>query len=125
MMRLMKKNLSKFSYLLFQSKTPVLDEYGNPTSEYTINYAEPVEISGNISPAGGAAQIEQFGSSIQYDKVILVADTKCPIDENTVLFVDRSVAYNADNLPLYDYVVKKVAKSLNHVAYAISKVNIS
>ena len=53
-------------------------------------------------------------------------DMSCPIDENSVLFVDR-VPVQEDGEPLntYDYVVKRVAKSLTHISYAISRVEVS
>lgn len=78
----------------------------------------------NISPAAGYAQIQQFGQFISYDKVIITDDMTCPIDENTVLFIDKKPEYK-DGRPLYDYVVKQIAKSLNLVSIAVSKVNVS
>ena len=48
----------------------------------------------------------------------------CPISEDTVLFVDKEPEYDGEK-PLYDYVVKRVAKSLNSISIAISKVNVS
>lgn len=78
----------------------------------------------NISPASGAAQVEQFGQFVSYDKVIVTDDMSCPISEDTVLFVDKEPEYDGKK-PLYDYVVKRVAKSLNSISIAISKVNVS
>ena len=43
------------------------------------------------------------------------------MDENSVLFVDKEPEFQ-DGIPLYDYIVKKVARSLNSVAYAIARV---
>lgn len=58
-----------------------------------------------------------------------------PIDEYTVLWVDTvptvdedgvlAVNENGEILTPHDYIVKKVAKSLNSVSIAISKVNVS
>jgi hypothetical protein len=120
-MKLLKRNLSPFHYSLYTGKTPVTDSAGYETGESEITYAEPVAMRGNISPASGQSQIEQFGNLEQYDKVIVIDDMNCPIDENTVLYVDVSPGEGVT----YDYTVKKVAKSLNHIAYAISKVKVS
>lgn len=79
----------------------------------------------NVSAATGSAQVEQFGNFISYDKVIVTDNLSCPIDENTVLFVDKEPEYDADGNPLYDYIVRRVAKSLNSISYAISKVTVS
>jgi hypothetical protein len=65
-----------------------------------------------------------FGNLESYDKVLVTDDMSCPIDENTVLFVDSKPGYN-QGVPTYDYTVRRVAKSLNSISYAISKVKVS
>ena len=60
-----------------------------------------------------------------YDKVIVTDDMDCPIDENSVLFVDREPETSLDGDLLYDYVVRRVSKSLNYISIAISKVRVS
>ena len=79
----------------------------------------------NISPATGVSQVEQFGKELKYDKVIVLDDITCPIDENSVLFVDKQPEKDDDGNLLFDYIVKKVARSLNSVSIAISKVEVS
>lgn len=103
------------------------DGEGYETGEKSLAYAEAVESKANISPATGSAQVEQFGSFISYDKVIVTDDMECPIDEHTVLFVDKEPEYKDENhtQPIHDYIVKRVAKSLNSISIAISKVDVS
>ena len=58
-----------------------------------------------------------------------------PIDEYSILWIDTMPELNADgSLAVdsegkvktpHDYIVKKVAKSLNSVSYAVSKVSVS
>ena len=124
-MRGMLRNQHKFWYVLYKGKEPVVDEYGNETGESKVAYESPVSMKASISSAFGSSQIEQFGSLDTYDKVIITHDMKCPIDENSVLFIDKEPAYMADGTPLYDYVVKRVARSLNNISYAVSKVKVS
>ncbi|MBE6784141.1 MAG: hypothetical protein E7536_09050 [Ruminococcaceae bacterium] len=124
-MRCLERNKIPFHYCLFKEKEAIRDESGHKTGEYRLVYEEPVEMKANISPATGESQIEQFGTSLQYDKVIVVDDMACPIDENTVLFVDSKPSFNDDATPVFDYIVKKVAKSLNSISIAISKVKVS
>ena len=69
--------------------------------------------------------MEQFGNFVSYDKVIITDDLKCPIDENTVLFLDKKPEYRENGTPLYDYIVKRVAKSRNFISYAVQKVSVS
>ena len=116
-------NDRKLYYCLYAGVTDVRDASGNRYGEKTVTYGNPVELWANISPARGYAQTEAFGSLDDYDKVVLTKDMTCPIDENTVLFIDKEPANAADRA--YDYVVKRVAKSLHHIAYAVRKVTVS
>lgn len=134
------RNDSKFYYCLYDGEQEILDEYGNRTGQYIVTYAEPVEMWANISPATGAAQTELFGTLDNYDKVIVTHDMDCPIDENTVLFIDKepentdaqnneetavTVTGTTVSVPVYDYTVRRVAKSLNAISIAVSKVKVS
>ena len=65
-----------------------------------------------------------FGNLESYDKVIITDDMDCPIDENTVLFIDKDPEFK-DGKPTFDYTVRRVAKSLNTISYAVSKVKVS
>ncbi len=124
-MKTMERNKVPFWYLLYDRKEAVKDEDGNETGDYRVVYKKAVFQRENISAATGSAQVEQFGNFISYDKVIVTDDLCCPIDENTVLFIDKEPEYDEDGNPLYDYIVKRVAKSLNSISYAVSKVNVS
>jgi len=118
------RNDSTFYYCLFDDTETLYDDYGNESGLRTI-YGEPVEMYANISPATGAAQTEQFGNLENYDKVIITRDMDCPIDENSVLFIDKEPEYSLDDDPMYDYTVRRVAKSLNSISIAVRKVNVS
>ena len=134
-MRMMVRNKSKFFYALYKEKVPRTDEYGNSTGEYDIIRDNPMEFAANISAAKGETSTRQFGESESYDKVIVMGNDAPPIDEYTVLWVDGTpqvdedgaLALNDDGevITPHDYIVKKVAKSLNSVSIAISKVTVS
>ena len=124
-MKCLERNKTDFYYALFVTNEPGKDEYGNESGEPRIIYSEPVLAKANISPATGVSQVEQFGKDLKYDKVIIVDDMGCPIDENSVLFIDKEPTRDADGNLLYDYIVKKIAKSLNSISIAISKVEVS
>ena len=89
-MRMMERNKSKFFYALYKEKVPKTDEYGNVTGEYEIIRDNPVEFSANISAAKGETSTRQFGESESYDKVIVMGTDAPPIDEYTVLWVDKT-----------------------------------
>ena len=125
-MKCMSRNKTNFHYALYESKTPVIDEYGNATGEYEVKIGNPHPFSANISAARGETQTRQFGENEGYDRVIVMDKDAPPIDEYSVLWVDvvpELDSTGATKTP-YDYVVKKVAKSLNSVSIAISKVNV-
>lgn len=124
MARIAEQYKSTFWYLLYDGNEPVCDEYGNEVGTKT-SYRAAVAMRANVSAAAGAAQVEQFGNLQSYDRVILTDDLSCPIDETTVLFVDKEPEYDADGRPLYDYIVKRVARSKNLISYAVSKVSVS
>ena len=134
-MRCMNRNKVKFFYSLYEGREPITDEYGNVTGEYDVKHGNPTEGYANISAAKGETQTRQFGESETYDKVIVMDNEAPPIDEYSVLWVDTVPQLNEDGslavdeegnvLTPHDYIVKKVARSLNNVSIAISKVNVS
>ena len=146
-MRSLVRNKRPFWYCLFEEKIPIVDEYGNEHGEYIVRYGTPTKMTGNISPATGYSQTEQFGNLDNYDKVIVTDWMDCPIDENSVLFIDKQPEYAEAvtvnfvpretvlgddetteitvEVPVYNYIVRRVAKSLNHISIAVRKVDVS
>ena len=123
-MRCLARNKAAFYYALYTGQNEIIDEYGNATGEYSVIYGNPIKAHGNVSAAQGEMQTRQFGESERYDKVIVLDDVNTPIDEYSILWVDTLPLPNGDgstDTP-HDYVVKKVARSLNSVSIAISKV---
>lgn len=138
-MRLMKRNLRPVFYRLYVGQQIITDDYGNETGESRVIYADPAEQMCNVSPASGAVQMQLFGVVENYDKILITDNMACPININTVLYVDESPERElslADIWPadptgneinsvtenLDEYIVKRVAKSLHHISYAVSKV---
>lgn len=136
-MRGLKRNKQKMWYQLYSEHIPVYETdldgniiydpvTGEPllTGDCTVGYADPVEFRSNVSAARGEANTDPFGVDLAYDKTIATCDMNLPIDELSVLFVDKKPEFGADgkltNKP--DFKVVKVAKSLNSVLYAIRKV---
>ena len=125
-MRCMARNKRKFYYASYIGETEITDEYGNSTGEYKLDYTIPKKMFGNVSAAQGEIQSRQFGESESYDKVIVLDDINTPIDEYSILWVDTLPHLNEDgstDTP-HDYVVKGLAKSLNSISIAISKVDV-
>lgn len=123
-MRSLKRNEITFYYALYGAEVEEVDDEGNYTGEMTIGYENPVKASANISASRGEASTEQFGISLDYDKIVCSCDIALPIDETTILWVDIKPVLdkNGETKTKHDYTVKKVARSLNSVQYAIKKV---
>lgn len=119
-MRVLERNKQTIKYKLYVGKEELLDEYGNRTGEYRIVYSDAATMRINVSAARGESATRQFGEMENYDKVMITDDMGCPIDENSILWID-----SLDTEKPHDYIVKKVARSLNSISYAVSKVNVS
>jgi hypothetical protein len=119
-MRSLERNKQIIYYALYEGKEPVLDEYGNETGEYEILYSSPIVLRINVSAARGESSTRPFGDIEKYDKVLMTDDLNVPISETSILWID-----SLDTEKPHDYIVKKVAKSLNSVSIAVSKVNVS
>lgn len=134
-MKTLIRNKSEFYYALFEDKIPKLDEYGNDTGEYEVRWQKPLKYLANISAAKGETSTRQFGESENYDRVIVMSNDSPKIDEYTVIWIDTvpkldgdgSLLLNEDGSVVtpYDHIVKKVARSINSVSIAISRVNVS
>lgn len=118
-MRLLRRNKQLIYYALYEGKEPLRDEYGNETGEYKLFYSDPIPLKLSVSAAKGESSTRQFGELADYDKVIITDDINCPIDEHSILWID-----NLDTNKPHDYVVKRVARSLNIISYAVSKVSV-
>ena len=142
-MRLMKRNLKPLWYSLYRGNMKLYDEDGYETGEKRVLYDEPVNMMCNISPATGRAVQEQFGVIENYDKIVMTDKMDCPINENTILYIDEKpkrkmmlkiqfavnpfgdVTFKTAVKSYKQYIVKRVAKSLNHISYAVMEVKVS
>lgn len=134
-MKCMERNKIVFYYALYTERVPVVDEYGNDTGEFEVRHGNPVKSAANVSAARGETQMRQFGENVSYDKVIAMDSDGPPIDEYSILWIDTVPELNADGSLVvddegntktpHDYIVKKVAKSLNSVSFAVSKVSVT
>lgn len=125
-MRCMNRNKSVFYYALYERAENITDEYGNTTGEHELIYGPPQKYRANISAARGEADTREFGVNENYDKVIVMDIDAPKIDEYSVLWVDTMPVIKDDGTTdtPYDYIVKKVAKSLNSISIAICKVDV-
>lgn len=88
------------------------------TGEAIPQYSSPYSIKASVSAARGTAEMDLFGINTTYTKTVIVDDMTCPIDEHSRLWIGRT-----PDQP-HNYEVVQVAKSLNHIAYAVLQVDV-
>lgn len=136
-MRGLKRNQRTLYYQLYSNNIPVYETdldgnivtdpiTGEPllTGETKVGYSDPVEFRANVSANRGESSSDPFGIDLSYDKTMVSCDMNLPIDELSVLFVDKKPEFDAGGnlVNTADYKVVKVAKSLNSTLYAIKKI---
>ena len=127
-MKALNRNKQTLSYALYSTKAEVYDADGSFTGEYTLTYSTPVETRMNISPANGRTALEAFGIVTNYDKVLVTDDMNCPIAEDTVLWIGIDPTTTVNGVTTtnpHNYVVNRVAKSLNSIVYGVTEVSAS
>jgi len=128
-MRSLQRNMRTMWYRLYQASDLLTytDEYGNELSigETGQTYSDPVEIKANISTASGAVLSEPYGRIPDYDKVIATSNMNCPIDENSVLYIDTEPVRSDGEWSAHDYIVVRIAKSLNDIRIFAKRVDVS
>lgn len=126
-MRTMIRNRRTFYYASLVSEEMGKDSDGNYTEE-VYTYSDPVRKTGVITAANGEAVTQLFGANERYDKVITLNLGENILAIGSVLWVDTMPVIDEKtgktDTP-YDYIVIKVAESLNFVNVAIRKVNVS
>lgn len=120
-MRCLARNRQPIWYALYQGETKPVDADGNLTGERSVQYSVPAKSWINVSAAKGAAGLEQFGNSTDYSHTLVSDDLSSPINENAILWIGRT----PENDTPHNFVVVRVAKSLNSVLYAVKEVKVS
>lgn len=115
-MRTLRRNKRKLYYATFVEKEQILDSSGRRTGEYRSVYSDPVELMANYSQASGLAAEEVFGVGSNYSCTMTVEDKNCPIDENSIVWIDKSPNEK------YNFVVVRKAVSVNSIMYALQEV---
>jgi len=117
-MRSLTRNQQTIKYALYTGKTPVTDTNGLKTGEYALTYGTVKEKDMSVSPSRGIADFDMFGTNLDYSRTMMTCDMSCPINEQTIVWIDRP-----SDSP-HDYVVVGCAKSINSITYALREVDV-
>lgn len=101
-MRLPFINKQKVYYALYEGKTALVDDEGNPTGEYSVQYGEPEQICLNVGPAKYTAQQTEFGIHDGATIQLTTANRSVPWDTKTVwwLGVETEAPHNYETLSI-------------------------
>lgn len=117
-MQCLNQNKRTIYYALLTAIEENTDADGYYNGEYSPVYGVPTTLRINVSAERGSADMERFGIDTPYTKTLVTDDTACPIKEDSVLWIDKTPD-DGD----YNYVVVRVARSLNFISYAVREVN--
>lgn len=118
-MRNLNRNKRQIYYAKRIAEAAIQDEYGNETGETTPLYGATTPLLCNVSAASGVDVVSAFGSFTNYSRVMCVADTSCPIDEESVVW------FGVDPPKPHNYIVVRKADSKNGVLYALLEVKVT
>lgn len=124
-MRDVQRNKQTLYYALRTGSVENTDEYGNVTGTFREVYGEPVKYRRNVSAPKGTIDLERFGLDSQYTRVIATTDMNCPIAEDSILWVGIKPTDTKGNPVPHNYVVQRIAPTVNQLLIAIKEVHVS
>lgn len=118
-MRALERNRTAFAYAKYLRSEDLRDADGNRTGAAKQVFGAPVEAKANISAGRGEADFAVFGMMTQYDRTICWCGDGIDLAEGDAVWIGI-----ATNLP-HNYIVVRVAQSLNSTLAAVSEVNLT
>lgn len=116
-MRTLERNKRKLYYANYKSTSPVF-ENGYFTGQYQVEYEDKVMLWGNYSASAGEVEQELFGLADNYDRILILSSLPSGFDNRSVLWINKEDG-------AHNYIVKKIADSLNSYLIAIEQVEVT
>lgn len=113
-MRDLKRNQTKITYKNYKGKEAIFDKDGYETGSYKRVYSALKTTYISVSANKGNAEVQGFGTQLDYDRTLSTADMTCDINENSLVYIDGEC-----------YKVLKRAQSLNQIQIALRKEDIN
>lgn len=117
-MRDLNRNKRTLYYALYLGETDILDANGNLTGESEPTYGDIEMLRVNVSASAGTDATEAFGGFTNYTRTIIVSDTTCPLDEDSIVW------FGVDTAGPHNYIVTRRADSKNCILYALLEVKV-
>lgn len=119
-MRALQRNKQPIWYDVLEAVEPIRvvdDGEELETGEFAYKYSEPAFLLANVSAGTGSMSTSVFGQYTDYTRTIALTGTECPLMEGARVWVE----IKTDEPP--NYVVVKVAKSLNGWMIALKELS--
>lgn len=114
------QNQSEVFFKLYATQTRGQDPDGYYKGTPTVEYGKLQSARLCVSASQGSAGYHAFGTLEGYDRTMTTADIACPIDVQSILWLD-----GADTSGPHNYVVTRKAAWKNSVLYAVKQVTVS
>ena len=114
------RNMSTVWFKTYTGQHEIVGADGYKTGSFTETYGPLQSAQLMVSPNKGDASLELFGALLDYDRTLATADTGCPIDEQTILWLDGAPTDGP-----YTHYVKRRAPWKNSVVFAAKQVEVS
>lgn len=98
----------------------MVDENGNYTGEFDVEYTAPVKTLMNVSGGRGQADVALFGLTQNFSRTAVTQDLDTNWNTEMVMWVER----DPDTEP-FDYRVAAVARTINQVVLALEEVDVT
>ena len=119
-MRTSHRDKRPVAYASYVGQTEMVDENGDYTGEYDVEYSTPVKTLMNVSGGRGQADIALFGLTQNFSRTAVTQDLDTDWNTEMVMWVER----NPDTEP-FDYRISQVARTINQVVLALEEVDVS
>lgn len=116
-MRTLERNKRKLYYATYKTTSPVYED-GYFTGQYEVEYNDKVELWCNYTASAGEVEQEFFGLADNYDRVLVLKSLPTGFDNRSVLWIGKEDGS-------HNYVVKKIADSLNSYLVAVEQVEVT
>ena len=119
-MRTSHRDKRPVAYASYVGQTEMVDDNGDYTGEYDVEYSTPIKTLMNVSGGRGQADVALFGLTQNFSRTAVTQDLETKWNTEMVMWVER----DPDTEP-FDYRIVDVARTINQVVLAIEEVDVS
>lgn len=116
-MRALERNTQDVYYSNMVGETEVRDENGFLTGEREQSYGSPIAVKAVVSPRTNSTDVTEFGTFVNYDRVITVYERELDITETSRIWID------SDTSEPNDYEVERISRHPNCTVVAVAEVH--